>query len=117
MATTSTRTTTIQYTGDVTAVLQKEDAANGNSPGSIQLVSLVTGSNVITAPTGGSTTVAATITPPAGNVVAIRLKGNGLDTGILIHPTNPMTLSLDPAQVSFILSAASAVVGVQIEWT
>ena len=67
------RTTTVTYTGDVNNTVT-ECASNPNSPGAIDLVTLASGANTITVPTGGSVPTAVTIVKPYGNTVGLRLK-------------------------------------------
>ena len=117
MATQSARTQTIVFTGDVTATQTNAAAQNPNSPGVNELKSLASGANTITPPTGGSTPVAVTIIPPAGNTVALTLKGIAGDTGIAIHLTDPTTIGLAAGVSSFVLNAASTINGVRFMWS
>jgi hypothetical protein len=117
MSTASARTQTITLTGDVTATLTSAALQNPASPGVSQITNLAIGSNTITAPTGGSTPVAVTIIPPAGNVQAITLKGIAGDTGILLHPTDPSTIALGPTVASFVLNAGGVVTGLRLIWS
>ena len=110
------RTTTITFTGDVQNTVT-EVASNSNSPGGIDLVTLASGANTITVPTGGSVPTACTIVPPTGNVIAITLKKVTGDTGILLHPTDSTTIALDPSVTSFCLTAGSSLVGVRLIWS
>lgn len=79
-----------------------------NAVGASTDVVLASGPNTIAVPAGAT---CALIQPPAGNVVALTLKGITGDTGILIHKTNPTFLSLDPGQASFVITAASLTTG------
>jgi hypothetical protein len=117
MATASARTQTIVFTGDTTATQTNAAGENPNSPGQNEVRSLATGANTIAVPGGGATTVAVTIVPPAGNTVAITLKGVAGDAGILLHPTDPSTIALGPSVVSFALNAASPVTGIRFMWS
>jgi hypothetical protein len=117
MPTNSARTQTITFTGDTTATQTNAAANNPNSPGQNELKNLAAGANVITAPTGGATPVAVTIVPPAGNTAALTLKGVAGDTGVLLHLTDPCTLSLGAGVVSFVLNAAAAVTGLRLIWS
>lgn len=117
MATTATRVTTITFTGDVNGAQAPAAASNAASPGQIQILTLTTGANTITPPTGGSTVVACTIIPPAGNTQLITLKGVSGDTGIPLHKTDPTTIAVDTTMSSFVLNAAGAVTGLRLIWS
>jgi NADPH:quinone reductase-like Zn-dependent oxidoreductase len=117
MPTASARTQTIVFTGDTTATQTNAAGSNPNSPGMNQLMSLVPGANTILVPAGGSTPVAVTIIPPAGNTVTLTLKGIAGDTGILLHLTDPCTISLGASVVNFVLNAAAAVTGIRFIWS
>jgi hypothetical protein len=117
MPTASARTQTIVFTGDVTATQSDSALDNPASPGVIELRSLISGANAITVPGGGATPVAVTIIPPAGNVVPITLKGISGDAGILLHPTDPSTLSLGGTVSSFVLTTTGAITGVRFIWS
>lgn len=117
MAVTSTRTTTIVFTGDVTGTETINAASNTASPGAIEIKTLASGANTITVPTGGTTPTAVTVTPPAGNTNTITAKGVTGDTGIILHLTDPFTLSLHSTQTTFVLTAAAQITGVRFVWT
>lgn len=122
MAATAKRKITLTYFGDVGGaspghVHEIAAADNGASPAQIQLVTLAAGDNVIAAPGGGATPKACTIVKPANNATALKLKGNVADVGVLLHKTDPDTLSLDAAQGTFILNAGAQIVGVRLFWT
>lgn len=117
MSTASARTQTITFTGDVTATQSNAALSNPASPAVSELRSLVLGPNAIAVPGGGATCVGVTIVPPAGNVVAITLKGVGSDAGIQLHPTDPSTIALGSTVASFVLDAAAAVTGVRFLWS
>ncbi len=116
MSVNSLRTTTITFTGDV-AGTQTEIASNASSPGQIQILTLASGANTITVPTGGSVPTGVTIVKPAGNTVALLLKKVSGDTGISLHPTDPDSLSLDPSVTTFVLTAASTLTGLRLVWS
>ncbi len=117
MAVTATRTTTITYAGNVQGTQTLAAASNAASPGKVDLVSLASGANTISAPTGGSTPVSVTIVPPAGNTVLMTVKGVTGDIGVPIHKTDPTTLALDSTFSSFCLTAAGIITGVRFFWT
>jgi len=117
MAVTSTRTTTIVYSGDVVGTQTVTAASNTVSPGSIEIINLVSGANTITVPTGGSTPTAVTIHPPTANAASITLKGVTGDTGVQLHDTDPSTISLDSTVTTFVLTASAAVTGVRLYWS
>lgn len=71
-------------------------------------VTLASGDNTITVPTGAT---AALIQPPSANAVALKLKGAAGDTGIAIHKTMPSILALDASQTDFILNAVAQTAG------
>lgn len=117
MAVTSNRTQTITYTGDVTGTETVSAAQNAASPGSVTLHTLSSGANTITAPTGGSTVVSATILPPAGNTQTLTLKGVTGDTGVGLHLTDPTTIALAASVTTFCLTAGGTITGLRIYWS
>lgn len=117
MSTHCTRVMTLTYTGDLTLTQPVEAAQNPASPGVVELRNLAVGATTITVPTGGATTVAVTIIPPAGNVNAIVLKALPGDTGLHLHVTDPTTLALAPTVTSFVLEVTTATNGVRFFWS
>lgn len=117
MAITSTRTTTIVYSGDETATLTAGGAANAASPGQQQILTLASGANTITPPGGGATPVACTIVLPTSNTHIVTLKGVTGDTGVPLHQTDSTTIAIDPTCTSFVLTAAAQIVGVRLLWS
>lgn len=117
MPTQSVRTQTITFTGDTTATQTNAAASNPNSPAQNELRTLAIGANTITVPTGGASPVAVTIVPPAGNTVALTLKGVAGDAGVLLHPTDPSTVALGAGVVSVVLNAAAVVTGLRLVWS
>lgn len=117
MAVTATRTQTIAFSGDIAGSEITSAATNAASPGQIQLLSLASGANTITAPTGGSTPAACTIIPPTGNAVSLTIKGVTGDTGIRIHNTDPTTIAVDSSVASFCLTAGNTVTGLRLIWS
>lgn len=116
MATTATRTTILEFTGDITLSPQQFSDVNNNSVGGSDVQNLSSGNNTITVPTGGTVACSVTIIPPPGNAVQITLKGIAGDTGIALHLTQTLTLSLASSVTSFVLNAASAVTGLRLIW-
>lgn len=117
MSVTANRKTTITLTGDVSASHVIPAAANVTSPGSVEIKSLASGANTITAPTGGTVPKAVTIIPPAGNQETLTLKGVTGDTGIALHLTDPFTLSLATTVTTFCITAGGAMDGLRLYWT
>jgi hypothetical protein len=118
MATTSTRSLVIGFSGDVTFAETISAAQNLSSPGQVQIFTLTGGTNnTITLPTGGSVVTGAVIIPPAGNTVLIYLKGASGDTGIPIHKTDPTSIAFDSSASSFVLTPALIVTGLRIIFT
>ena len=118
MSTTSTRSITIGLSGDVVASESFAAAANAASPGGLAPpITLASGANTITVPTGGTTPTAVTIIPPAGNTNLITLKGVTGDTGVALHKTDPTCVALDPSQATFVLTAGAQITGVRLVWT
>lgn len=112
----STRQSTVVFTGDLNFSFSTS-SANSSSPGVEQLITLASGANTIAVPTAGTVPTACTIVKPAGNVVAITLKGASGDTGVPLHPTQHDTISVGAAVTSFVLTAATQVVGVRLIWS
>lgn len=117
MAVTAQRNVTIQFTGDISAANTFTAANNTASPGQIEVRTLATGNTTITPPTGGTTPKSVTIVPPSGNLNTITLKGIAADTGIVLHLTDPTTISLNSPTTPFVLVTAADVVGVRLIWT
>lgn len=117
MATTATRQVQIVFSEDVVGTQTYEAADNAASPGQSVLVTLASGANTITAPTGGSTVQGVTIIPPADNTVVLTLKGVSGDTGIPLHLTDPTSIALPSTVTTFVINAASACTGVRLTWT
>jgi hypothetical protein len=114
MAVTATRTIALGFTGDVVGNEALAAATNAVSPGQIQIVTLASGNNTITVPTGGTTPKACSITKPSDNTTAITLKGVTGDTGIRLHDTDPDSISIDDSVTTFVLNAAAEIVGVRL---
>jgi hypothetical protein len=73
-----------------------------------QQIILASGFNSITVPSGATGCV---ITPPAGNAVALTLKGVTGDTGIPMHPTFPTIPMFATSATTFGITAAAATSG------
>jgi hypothetical protein len=117
MSVTGSRSVSFSFSGDVVLPTEAVPAVNNQaSPGAISLVSLATGANTITVPTGGATPTGCTIVKPSGNTVQITLKGVTGDTGVLLHKSDPDSISIDSSMTTFCLTAASAV-NVRLIWT
>lgn len=117
MAVSATRTIAIVFSGDVDGDQSIAAATNTASPGQIQIVTLSSGANTITVPTGGTTPTACTIMKPAGNTTSITLKGVTGDTGIALHLTDPDTISIASSVTSFVLTAGASLTGVRLVWS
>lgn len=117
MATTSTRVTTIVFTGDVTGTQTISAASNAASPGGEVLMTLASGFNTITIPTGGSTVTACTIIPPSGNAQTLTLKGVTGDTGVPLHLTDPSTIALAGNTTTFGLTAGAQITGLRLVYS
>lgn len=118
MSVTSTRTITVDFSGDITVSVIQSALENEISPAMEVLQSLVMGANTITAPVvSGLVVTALTIIPPAGNVIGLTLKGVTGDSGISLHLTDPTSIALDPSFISLVIEAASAVVGIRFIWS
>jgi|SRR5467141_4081196 len=117
MSVTATRSTIITYTGDVVGTETVNAASNTASPGAVEIKTLASGFNTITVPTGGTTVVACTILPPAGNATSIIIKGITGDTGLRIHNTDPTTIAIDPATTTIGITCAAQIIGVRFYWS
>lgn len=116
MAVTSSRVSTISFTGDVLGTQYISATANTDSPGMIQHTTLASGANTITPPTG-VVVVSATLIPPSGNTQSITLKGVSGDTGIRLHNTDHTTISLHSSTATFVLTAGAEIVDFRIIYT
>lgn len=117
MATTGNRKILVDFTEDIIAQVTATAVENTNSPGQIDIVTLTTGANTITPPTGGATTRAVTIIPPVSNTNTITLKGVTGDTGVVLHLTDPTSIGLNSSTNTFVLTAAAEIVGVRLVWS
>lgn len=118
MSNTSSRNVQIEFSGDVSTNIIQSALDNPVSPAALELVSLSSGNNTITAPVvSGIIVTGLTIIPPAGNVNLITLKGVNGDTGIPLNLVDPTTIALDSTFVSLVLNAADAIVGVRLIWS
>lgn len=117
MAVSATRTIAIVFTGDIAGDQSIAASTNTTSPGQIQVVTLASGANTITVPSGGTTPTACTIMKPTGNTTAITLKGIAGDTGIALHLTDPDTVSIASSVTSFVLNAGASLPGVRLVWS
>jgi hypothetical protein len=118
MATTATRQIEIVLSGDVVGTQTYDAIDNVLSPAVEQIATLAPGANTLTKPSDGiSVVTAVTIRFPSTNTNLVTLKGVSGDTGIKLHPTDPLTISLDPTATGIVLTAADTVNGVRLLWT
>ena len=112
------RTVTLAFSTPFSLAPSTSAAINLASPGAVQApITLASGDNTITVPTGGSVHTAVTIIKPATNTNLLKLKGIGGDTGVSLHKTDPDSISLDATQVSFVINAAGSTPGVVLIWS
>lgn len=117
MSVTANRQISLTYGNDLLLSESWNAAVNAVSPGKIDVTDLAAGSNTITPPTGGgSTPVAVTIIPPAGNTQTITLKGIAGDTGVPLHKTDPSSIGLGGTG-TFVLAAGGIITGVRFIWS
>lgn len=118
MATTSSRTVQVSFSGDTESSIIQSALDNEVSPGEMIIQTLASGANTITAPViSGLVVTGLTIIPPTGNTNLITLKGITGDTGVKLHHTDPTSLALDSTFVSLVLNAAATIVGVRLIWS
>lgn len=118
MSITSSRTIQLQFSGDVTASVIQSALDNIASPEEAVIITLASGANTINPPAvGGIVVTGLMIIPPAGNINLITLKGVSGDTGIPLHLTDPVSLSLDTTFTSLVINAAATIVGVRLIWS
>ena len=118
MAVTSSRSISVQFSGDVTEGLIQSALDNITSPGMNVIQTLVSGDNTITAPVvSGIVVTGLTIIPPSGNSNLMTLKGIIGDTGISLHLTDPTSIALAPAFTSLVINAAGTTIGVRLIWS
>lgn len=117
MAVTSNRTTKVVMSGDLTFNYE-EVIQNSAAPGDVDIMTLSSGSNTITLPTGGTTIKAATIVPPDANTATLTIKGVTGDTGVAISKTEPTTIAFDsPPPTNFVITTSAIVTGLRIIWS
>jgi hypothetical protein len=104
MSTTSNRSITVSNAGDFPLPpVTLPAAANPNAAGEVQVIALALGNNTITPPVG---TKGVSIQKPAGNAVALTLKGIAGDTGFPLDVLDPDSFSVSG---SFVINAGAAV--------
>lgn len=103
---TSDRSILVHFNGDIQLTSKLAATTNSSSPGSEQQVALSSGNNTVSVPSGST---ALTVVKPAGNAVALKLKGVSGDTGVTLHLTDPDSISLDSTVTAVVINAASAV--------
>lgn len=116
MSVISNRNIDHSFTGDETASWTNSAAENISSPGMIQVMTLASGNNTITVPTGGTVPTAVTILKPSGNTTALTFKGVAGDTGVRLHDTDPDSISLHSSAATFVLNAGASLSGVRLVW-
>jgi len=109
-------TGTIRLTGTVTgqASGDKNLAAEWDLTAAVvdvNTVSLASGDNTITVPTGATVML---FIPPTSNAETIKIKGAAGDTGFTISPTKPTVFTY--AAGAIILNASGTVAGCEINW-
>ncbi len=118
MSVTSDVSLQIAFNGDVVAQIIKSATQNSVSPGQETIQDLTTGNNTVTAPVSGGVIVTGlTIIPPAGNTIAMTLKGTASDAGILIGLVNPIYLSLASTFTDLVIACSNSVAGVRFIWS
>lgn len=116
MSVTSHRSIDITFEDDVVSSTSFEADDNTNSPCHMQVVTLVIGDSTIQPRPGTTVPTAVTILKPADNTATLKLKGNAADTGIVLHPTDPDSISLASSQ-TFIILNTTAEIDVRLIWT
>lgn len=117
MSVTSNRSIDVIFEVDHESSDTYEADENTDSPGQVQVVTLSSGNNTVTVPSGGTTPKAVTIVKPSGNTTSITFKGVAGDTGVRLHDTDPDSISLDSSVSSFVLTAGASLEGVRLIWT
>ncbi len=114
MAVSSTRSVQVTMSGDIQFSETFVSTTNAASPAQIQVVSLSSGNNTITPPSGAGITPVAVMILPLSSVL-VTLKGVAADTGVPLSKTDYTVVALDSSFTSLVLNAASTVV-VRLIW-
>lgn len=122
MSSAAQRKVTITYTGDVGGTQELTATENSPSPASIQVVTLTEADPLeVVVPANA---VCMTILKPSDNVLGIFLAGAADETGLLLHPTQPDSITLAPDQTSVWLELESddnaetnSSIDVRLYWT
>ena len=117
MTVVANRNIDITFEDDLESSTTYSATENSDSPGQVQIVTLASGANTITVPTGGTTPKAVTIVKPTGNTTSITFKGVTGDTGVRLHDTDPDSISLHSGVATFCLTAGASLPGVRLIWT
>lgn len=99
------------------ATIYDAEMFNANSPVMIQSLALASGANTINATTCPALANAGGVIliPPAGNTIAITLKGVTGDTGLTLSLTAPALLPFPVSpQSSFVITAANIIAGFRL---
>lgn len=90
---------------------------NANSTPTYAIVTLNAGNNTVTLPTAPGLSGGLIMTPPAGNIQTLTLKGVNGDTGITLHPTASQFLAFPAApQATFVLNAGGTITGMVFQY-
>jgi hypothetical protein len=111
-------TATVQLVATVTGLLAGDrnynpaDNTSVTSPGVTELVTLSSGANTLTKPSGATFLL---IIPPTSNTtITLKLKGVTGDTGVTIRKAQWTLLGLDDATV--VITASGSLAGVELVW-
>lgn len=116
MTVTAVRTTIISFAGDLIGTESYRNT-NTDSPAVIQLINLTSGATTVAIPISGTAKPrSVTIVPPALNTTELTLKGVSGDTGVILHLTDPTTVSLSTAPSSFVIAAGGNLTGLRLIW-
>lgn len=108
-------TSTLRIQGQISGLVSGAKAIDltlTSSGGELRGVTLASGANTITVPSGVTRTL---LVPPSANTVAMTLKGVTGDTGIGLAVATPILLTHAVSTgTTFVVSAGGAIVGVEV---
>lgn len=98
---------------DVAGQALSAEILNAGSPCYLQALTLASGNQTITPPTGAA---GVAIILPVSNTVLVKIKGVNGDTGVSLHKVGTSLIWLDATMTTFVLNAAAEITGVQLLW-
>jgi len=114
MSVTANVNVSLSWSGDVVLGQTFNDPTNPSSPGQEQVLSLSSGNNTVSVPTGAQSVLLVKTVNGVTNTATLTFKGVNGDTGYALSPTVADKLSVGGS--SFVINA-SAVTSIRAFWS